>query len=255
LCDPQREFDLVVSDRSMPRMNGMELLQRIKSEPRLADLPVIFETALSQQSEIAEGIAAGVHYYLTKPFNFRLLLAVVKAALDDRLERQRIVGSVARAAGAIQLLQEGDFRLHTPDDARSLASLLAAGTPNPDSVALGLSELLLNSIEHGNLGISYSEKSQLLIEGRLHEEIEHRLQATPWGSRRVRVSTRRADTEMSIRIQDEGDGFDPSSYLELDPARALDPNGRGIAMARMISFSRLEYQGNGNTVAATVALG
>jgi anti-sigma regulatory factor (Ser/Thr protein kinase) len=118
-----------------------------------------------------------------------------------------------------------------------------------------LSELLLNSIEHGNLGISYSEKSQLLIEGRLHEEIEHRLQATPWGSRRVRVSTRRADTEMSIRIQDEGDGFDPSSYLELDPARALDPNGRGIAMARMISFSRLEYQGNGNTVAATVALG
>jgi anti-sigma regulatory factor (Ser/Thr protein kinase) len=215
---------------------------------------VIFETALSQQSDIAEGIAAGVHYYLTKPFNFRLLLAVVKAALYDRFERQRIAGAVARAAGAIQLLHSGDFELQTPDEARALATLLAAATPSPDSVALGLSELLLNAIEHGNLGLKYADKSELLIDGKLHEELSRRLLAEPWRDRRVRVHAQREAAEFTIRIEDEGDGFDPSAYLELDPARALDPNGRGIAMARMISFSRIEYSSKGNTVSATVAI-
>ena len=41
-------------------------------------------------------------------------------------------------------------------------------------------------------------------------------------------------------------------YLTFDPERAFDPNGRGIAMAKMLSFSELEYRGKGNQVVATV---
>lgn len=251
LCDPQRHFDLVVSDRSMPRMDGMELLRRIKDEPRLAGLPVIFETALAHQSDIAEGIAAGVHYYLTKPFNFRLLLAVVKAALDDRAQFQALAAATRRAAGAIHLLQSGRFGLRQPQEARELSSLLAAGTARPDAVALGLSELLLNAIEHGNLAISYQEKSRLLIEGRLPAEISRRLDEPPWCKRSVDVAVEREGSSMRYRIVDQGEGFDPSTYLDLDPGRALDPHGRGIAMARRIAFSHVEYQGKGNVVVAT----
>ena len=254
LCDPQHRFDLVISDRSMPRMNGMELLHRIKGDPRLAELPVIFETALTQQSEIAEGIAAGVHYYLTKPFNFRLLQAVVKAALDDFAERQALTAATRRAAGAISLLTAGRFHLRTPAEARELSSLLAAGAPNPDGVALGLSELLLNAVEHGNLAITYREKSELLIAGGLHDEIERRLGISPWSERTVAVELERGADALRIRIADEGEGFTPAKYLELDPERALDPNGRGIALARQISFASLNYEGCGNVVVATVDL-
>jgi hypothetical protein len=43
-------------------------------------------------------------------------------------------------------------------------------------------------------------------------------------------------------------GFDWQKYLEISPERAYDPNGRGIAMARMISFDSVEYRGLGNEV-------
>ena len=254
LREPGREFDLVVSDRSMPRANGMELLRRIKAEPSLADLPVIFETALSDQSDVAEGIAAGVHYYLTKPYNYRLLLAVVKAALDDRFERRSQAIAARRSAGSLKFMQHAQFTLRTPDEAHELALLLAGLCPNPDAAALGLSELLLNAIEHGNLGISYREKSELLVAGTYHFEIERRLDALPWSTRAVDVALERRPDALVLRIADQGEGFDPGAFLELDPARALDPNGRGIAMARRISFSSVEYEGKGNVVVAAVAL-
>lgn len=254
LCDSQRTFDLVISDRAMPRMNGMELLRRIKAEPRLGDVPVIFETALARPSEIAEGIAAGVHYYLTKPFNFRLLQAVVKSALDDHRRRLALNSATRRAAGAINLLQAGRFRYRTPQEARELSSLLAAGAPNPDSVAMGLSELLLNAVEHGNLEIGYREKGELLISGQLHTEIERRLEAEPWSQRVVAVDLERDSESLRIRIEDQGGGFDPTGYLVIDPERALDPNGRGIALARQIGFSSLDFEGRGNVVVATVGL-
>lgn len=254
LGDPQRDFDLVVTDRSMPRMDGMELLQRIKGEPRLAGLPVIFETALSQQSEIAEGIAAGVHFYLTKPFNFPVLRAVVRAALEDHFERRRFAEAAARTTGAVRMLAQGEFRFRTPEEARELSNLIAAGTSNPDTAVLGLSELLLNAVEHGNLALSYEDKGRLLIEGSLHAELARRLAEAPWKDRQVRVTIERGADALTVRIVDEGAGFDPRKYLEIDPDRALDPNGRGIAMARMISFRQIEYRGRGNEVVAVIGL-
>jgi DNA-binding response OmpR family regulator len=252
LRDPRNHFDLVITDRSMPRMDGMELLRRIKSEPRLAELPVVFETALTQQSEIAEGIAAGVYYYLTKPFNYRLLLAVVKAALEARAEHAALVAATGRITATFGLMKAARFQFRTGAEARELSSVLAAMTARPDNVALGLSELLLNAVEHGNLGISYREKSELLLAGKLQDEIQRRLEASPWAARWAAVDVERGDQGVRFCITDEGDGFDPTCYLDLDPARALDPNGRGIAMARLISFSTLEYQGKGNVVVATV---
>ena len=254
LCDPEQHFDLVISDRNMPRMSGMDLLQRIKAEERLADLPVIFETALSQQSEIAEGIAAGVLYYLTKPFNFSLLQAVVKASLETAQQRKALIAATRRAAGAMRLVQAARFELRTPGEARELASLLAAGAGNPDAAALGLVELLLNAVEHGNLGISYKAKGELMISGELFPEITRRLASAPWAARRVDVAVERLADSLRLRIEDEGDGFDYSKYLDFDPERALDPNGRGIAMARQISFSRIDYQGKGNVVVADLSL-
>ncbi len=52
-------------------------------------------------------------------------------------------------------------------------------------------------------------------------------------------------------VTDEGQGFDPRPYFEFEPGRATHAHGRGIAMARRLSFSSIEYLGNGNTVRAT----
>ena len=74
------------------------------------------------------------------------------------------------------------------------------------------------------------------------------------GDRKSTVLYKRNDEEVVFTITDEGAGFDASHYLEFDPERAFDPNGRGIAMAGKLAFSRIEYRRCGNQVVATIKL-
>ncbi len=73
--------DLVMLDVRMPRMTGYEACKRIKSEPEIAHIPVIFLSAKGQESEIEQGLAAGAEEYLLKPFAPDQLTERVKAVL------------------------------------------------------------------------------------------------------------------------------------------------------------------------------
>ena len=150
--------------------------------------------------------------------------------------------------------EEAVYKIRTLQEAKALAAHLAAAHPEPDRVVIGLTELLVNAVEHGNLGITFREKAELLERGTLQEEIERRLARPDLCARRVRVTLRREAGCLSTRIEDEGGGFDWRPYLEVDPERALGPNGNGIAIAREMSFDDLAYQGRGNVVVALVRL-
>ncbi len=73
--------DLVMLDVRMPKMTGYEACKRIKSEPDLAEIPVIFLSAKGQESEIEQGISAGAEEYLLKPFAPDQLTDRVKTVL------------------------------------------------------------------------------------------------------------------------------------------------------------------------------
>ena len=150
------------------------------------------------------------------------------------------------------LMRRGEFQLRTMDEARGLANMLASFYPDPARVLLGLSELLINAVEHGNLGISYREKSRLLQDAKWEEEIKHRLDLPESASKVVNVQLEHLPNEIRLTITDCGSGFDWKNYLEMSPERAFDPNGRGIAMSKMMSFDELEYMGKGNQVIAVV---
>jgi hypothetical protein len=120
-------------------------------------------------------------------------------------------------------------------------------------VVTGLWELLINAVEHGNLDISYQEKSALLGSGQWQNEICRRLAAPDYADKQVTVQVELGAREVSYTITDQGHGFDPLPYFEFEPGRATHAHGRGIAMARRLSFSSLEYFGNGNAVRATSA--
>jgi two-component system, OmpR family, response regulator ChvI len=70
--------DLAVFDIKMPRMDGMELLRRLRER---SDLPVIFLTSKDQEQDEEAGLAMGADDYIAKPFSQRLLLARVRAIL------------------------------------------------------------------------------------------------------------------------------------------------------------------------------
>lgn len=243
---------LLVLDRMMPVLDGIDLLKRIKAEPRFADIPVIMQSAASSASDIAEGVAAGAWYYLPKPYAPNDLLVIVRAALEEVAEREAANQVMRNRRSVLDLLDVAEFEFHTLKQAADLALTLGGLCPDPASAALGLSELLVNAVEHGNLGIGYAEKSEMRRNDVWEREVESRLDDPVLGARRARVAFRRMPDRLVFTISDEGAGFDWRSYLEFSPERAFDPNGRGIAMARQASFTVLDYQDRGNIVVATV---
>jgi DNA-binding response OmpR family regulator len=248
-------YDLVLLDRTMPRMDGMQLLQRIKSDHRFLILPVIFQSALVGREEVIEGIRAGAYYYLPKPYDSEMLLSVVRTAAADRAAAKDLQHRVRRGMQVLQLLDEAHFTYRTIEEARGLAAVLANACPDAESTVIGLTELLVNAVEHGNLGITYDEKSELLNEGRWMNEVERRLTLPENRGKRVDVRFLRGDDELRFIICDRGNGFDWTRYLDIDPRRAFDRHGRGILMARHVSFSAIEYRGCGNEVMASVRCG
>lgn len=159
--------------------------------------------------------------------------------------------SAGEHALVLNYLQSATFCCRTLSEARELANGLSRFCPAPQRAVLGLHELLINAIEHGNLGISYEEKKQLVVEGRWHEEIERRLIEPAYRNRIVTVALERDSDGVHLTIRDEGNGFAWADYLDISPQRVFDPHGRGIAMSRMVSVDAIEYQGNGNTVKVT----
>ena len=61
--------DVVISDIMMPKRDGLQLLDDLKSDPRTEDLPVILLSAKAQKSEVQEGLDLGADDYITKPFD------------------------------------------------------------------------------------------------------------------------------------------------------------------------------------------
>jgi DNA-binding response OmpR family regulator len=84
--------DLVICDICMPRLNGYELLQTLRGHhPDLAEIPLVFLSALGERDRVVAGRELGADEYLTKPVDYDLLLAAVKSRLEqmDRIKRSR----------------------------------------------------------------------------------------------------------------------------------------------------------------------
>ena len=74
-------YDAVVLDGMMPGLDGYETCRRMKSNPRLAHIPVVFHTAKTQRDEIARALALGATACLTKPFDPMTLASELRSAL------------------------------------------------------------------------------------------------------------------------------------------------------------------------------
>jgi CheY-like chemotaxis protein/anti-sigma regulatory factor (Ser/Thr protein kinase) len=246
-----RTVGAVVLDIGLPDIDGIDLLRRMKGTPSISDIPVVLATSEDRIERFDEGVRAGAYFYLTKPFERSLLLAVLKAAIDAAQERQATREALSHGRRAVQLLEHGRFSLSNLDEARALARVLGGLCPEPEAGILALQELLINGVEHGNLEIDYPTKTQLVLDGTWHDEVALRLADPRLGQRRVTVDYRRDADEVAMTITDEGAGFDWEPYLTLDPARMFDPHGRGIAMAAANGTIRLQYQGAGNVVAVS----
>lgn len=242
---------VVILDWMMPQMSGIELLRWMKKQPHIEHIPVIMLTALDDPDRIKEGIDAGAFYYLIKPFQRPLLNSILRAAVADYHAFRHLLETLKQYKKPIALLEEGTFRFRTPQEAEQVAVMIASATSDPEH-AMVIAELLLNAVEHGNLGITYAEKGKLLDENAWEREVTQRLALPENADRNVEVRMKRVDGSLQIEIEDQGSGFDFERFLKIDESRLFDNHGRGIAIAR--AALDVEYVGSGNKVVVTIPI-
>ncbi|QID19018.1 response regulator [Nitrogeniibacter mangrovi] len=249
LDDARCEFDLVILDRRMQAPDGMAILRHIRASPTLAHLPVILQTAVADPVQVAEGIEAGADFYLTKPFRIEALSAMVRAALRQSRERVQLAEQAADMETSLALLGQGVFRFRTVDEAAALARAVARLCAEPDLVRIALAELLVNAVEHGNLGLGFEAKQQLMQSGCWREEIDRRQGAAAFRHRVAQLAVSVEADAVRFVIEDQGEGFDWTRFQEMpdDPVRL---NGRGIALARQLAFPALVFADGGRRIEA-----
>lgn len=245
---------VVLLDRRLSDGDGLDLYERMKREPHLADIPVIVQTISDSSSEIAAAIRAGVFYYLIKPYDGALLRSVVRAAEETTGRLKSLQGDLRSRSDAIGLLRDGRFRFRTPQEAQNLAITLSSVAATAHSLTFGLSEILVNAVEHGNLGIGFEAKGRLKASGMLAREIEARLASAEHREKYATLHVERTDSRIIFTVTDMGSGFDFNRYLSVDASQSDATHGRGIALARMVGFDQLTFVGNGNRVVGIVNL-
>ena len=243
--------DMVITDVRMPRRDGLSVAMTIRQEAPKTPVTVI--TGHGNESMVLDALRAGVTDFIKKPVRFEDLstaLERMEAALRlARLEVAELPPSVSvwertwiyklgNELAAIPLFV--DVLLRQADavtDPRTAAELSVA-----------LRELLINAIEHGNLELSYEDKSRALETGSLLRVVAERCERPGMADRSATVHVLRRGTNLTIRIRDEGPGFNWRSLPDpTDPSHLLADHGRGVLLARL-SVDSLTYNETGNEV-------
>jgi DNA-binding response OmpR family regulator/HPt (histidine-containing phosphotransfer) domain-containing protein len=151
------ELSLVILDVMMPGVDGFEVCRRLRAAERESYLPIILATALNDQENIADGLAAGADDYVTKPFVQAEVVARVRAAL-------RLKHAVDQLVDANQLAAVG-----------AVAVTIGHEINNPLATVMGNIELALNHLEDDAkasrwLGAAYEEGCRIrdLVDRLLH---------------------------------------------------------------------------------------
>lgn len=153
-------------------------------------------------------------------------------------------------AQSFSLLDNCKFRVRTMEEANALSSFTSRMFRDPDRVRPGLYELLLNGLEHGCFGIGFDLKTRLLENHTWHTEMARRQSLPENRKKHVDLVIARKPEGIVVIVTDPGNGFDWRSWASVDPARAGDIHGRGIAKARGLSFDKLTYNDKGNQALA-----
>ena len=249
LIEKPDDIHFVLLDRMMPGMDGLEVTRKMREHPRLRFVPVIIQSGKVGADILNEAYVAGADHYLIKPFDDRVMLYMLNSVKNDVerfLNLEELLKSPPR-------LESSPTTLKLPSECNKIAASLAHDATDPMSVAIALSEIMLNAVEHGNLEIGSIQKNNLIQTGQWQNEIQNRLSQPELQSRNVTVHSEQAGTERVVVIKDDGKGFKHQNFTNFDVETLTKLSGRGINRA-LRGIKKLEFIGEGNKVCCTFDL-
>lgn len=150
-------------------------------------------------------------------------------------------------------IQSYSYSFKTPAEAAKLArTITALCAVSHKNVELGLNEVFLNAIEHGNLGITGFEKENLKKANAWDTEIHQRLQDPLYQYKCVDVVVEITPTIITIKVSDQGNGFDWKQFEKNPFILSQDYYGRGLFMARSLCFDEMAFSEKGNQVYCSI---
>lgn len=151
------------------------------------------------------------------------------------------------------IIQSFSFRFRTIEEAKALAHAIAMRCDiHAKKIELGLNELFLNAIEHGNLNIDNLEKAKLKLDNTWHTEVEKRLSQPQYHAKDVAVQVDFSPDLIRIIITDQGNGFDWQAFEKNPFSVTRAYNGRGLLVARSLCFDEIQFSTKGNVVHCAV---
>lgn len=118
------------------------------------------------------------------------------------------------------------------------------------SLRVSLREIIINAIEHGNLQVSFEDKTMAMVQDNYQEFLKSRQSDPVLGNRKVKIEYILEPNQVIYKIEDEGDGFDHNKIRQNDPDNLnneMQMHGRGIKMSEDV-FDEMLYNEKGNIV-------
>jgi FixJ family two-component response regulator len=244
--------DMVITDVRMPRRDGLSVAITIRQED--PTVPVTVITGHGNEAMAIQALRTGVTDFIKKPVRLDDLTSAL-----SRMEAARRPAKPHDDEGlpeTVELLEtahtymlENDLSV-VPGFVEHLLERCAADLDRVgiQELSLALRELVINAIEHGNLGVTFEEKSQAMESGDMGPLIAERSGLHKYMSRRVTVVARRLERRVIVHVADEGEGFDWHALPDpTDAPNLLSAHGRGILLARM-SVDNMTFNEAGNEV-------
>jgi CheY-like chemotaxis protein/anti-sigma regulatory factor (Ser/Thr protein kinase) len=244
----QQTIDLVLTDMVMPGMNGLELVETVRTRYPL--LPVVLMTAHGSEELAMQALQKGAASYVPKQNLARDLLETVEDVLrltSAERGQQRLMSCLARV--------ESEF--HLDNDPALIPALIGHVCENLRRlrccaenerlrVTVALSEALLNAMYHGNLEVDSELREQ--DEKAYRKLLEERRISPPYANRRIHVLACETPNEARYVIRDEGKGFDPSRLPDpTDFANLEKISGRGLLLIRTF-MDEVQHNDKGNEI-------
>lgn len=241
--------DLVLSDIKMPKMDGLKFLEEIRKMD--TDTIVVMITAYGSEEYAIQALRSRANNYLKKPIQHSELLLLLEkyASIIESYDlTQKEFGAVIKPE--LSRVIDNDMKMVPKVVSRLILETGRAFNKEQRlDIRLGLFEVLMNSIEHGNLGITFEEKYDALKGERLKQLYKKRLGDPEYSDRRVTIDFKPDKTGCEWLIKDEGKGFNWQIALERADQTydLLELNSRGVLIIQY-HFDEVEYLGSGNQI-------
>jgi len=244
--------EIKILDYSSKEIDCAKILETIKSDSWLHYGGIIAVTETSRQKEELEDLKDNNMIAVLTVQNFKLHFERVLRILWQNQQflfnrgMQDIIGGQ----------ETGSFICgNDPMDIRFYTNFLVSYLYNTNRISdeeriklqMVLMEFLTNALEHGNLNISYEDKTACLMEGKdMIQLLEERSQLPEYADKKIHISYSIGKSKSTFVIRDDGNGFDWRKYLE-KTAGGEDLHGRGISLGLEMA-KRVSYNEKGNEV-------